>query len=115
MSLLTTVSSKLQVNTNVSKGLVVIGVGAALLALRIIVKKINSKINKRPPQLYGLPVIGSLITKISQEEQFLTKTLPSYGDIVRFKFGPIENYVMNDIKLIKKVFAKALDRSPLVC
>ena len=108
--------SRLGSNHLFIKGLSAFGVGISLLLLRIAVKKIIGKIYKYPPQLYGLPMIGSLATLILwKDEHFNSELLPIYGDIVKYHIGSMTLYKINDVELLRKVYAKAKDRVEIVC
>ena len=82
----------------------------AFLILRRIIMGIEGKINKRPPQLYGLPIVGSVFTMIIWNHEFGRRLLPKYGDIVMYNQGPFRMYAINDMQLLNCVFSKATDR-----
>ena len=89
------------------------GVCATILALRVVWIKVHNIIQKSPPQLYGLPFIGSLLTMIIWKNDFSRKLLPRYGDIVSFNVGSLKMYEINDLELMQAMFATANDRSSL--
>ena len=89
---------------------IIFGGCAVFLILRNIYMAISAKIHKRPPQLYGLPVIGSLITMQIWKHDFGRKILPKYGDIVSYNYGITKIYKINDLQLLNAVFAKAVGR-----
>lgn len=71
---------------------------------------INRYYYKSPPQLFGLPVIGSLLTMLIYKENFAMKILPKYGDLVKYNIVNINYYKINDVQLSKKLFDVAKDR-----
>ena len=83
---------------------------ASLLVFRIIVLKIRNKLLKRPPQLYGLPVIGSLLTMTIWQDTLRSKIFPSYGDAVSFSVGNFNRYEINDLQLANAIFSKTVNR-----
>lgn len=91
-----------------------IGCATTLLISRLIVKKVRANVYKYPPQLYGLPFVGSLVTMQIYKERFMSELLPSYGDIVRYSVGTTCAYQINNAELMKKVFAKAFDRNMIL-
>lgn len=72
--------------------------------------KLTSAANKSPPQLYGLPFIGSLHILLILRENFYLKLLPKDGELVKYKVRFLHFYQINDIKLAKHIFSKALNR-----
>ena len=94
-----------------SKFVAVIGCATSILVLRLITKKVTGKMYKYPPQLYGLPIIGSLLTMQIYKGSFLLDLIPSYGDLVRYNVGGVVAHHINNAELVKKVFAKAMDRN----
>ena len=94
------------------KSCIIFGGCAVFLILRRLYMTISAKIYKRPPQLYGLPVVGSLITMKIWKNDFECKILPKYGDIVMYNYGPKKMYAINDLQLLHVVLRKAIDRIP---
>ena len=84
----------------------------AFLILRRVFMSVEAKINKRPPQLYGLPIIGSLLTMEIWSHKFFRNMLPKYGDIVMYNYGSERVYAINDMQLLNCVFRKAISRLP---
>ena len=78
----------------------------AFLLLRIGYKAIKGKLIKSPPQLYGLPIIGSLLTIKIWSEAFLSKMLPKYGDIVLYSVLGNNVCKVNDGNLVRKLYTK---------
>ena len=78
---------------------------------------------KLPPGPKGLPYLGSLIDYFKDILRFLTTTANEYGDIVFFKLGPRNVYLISDPELIRQVLitdsknftkSRALNRSKIV-
>ena len=90
----------------------VVAIGASLLALRILLKTLKQTALKYPPQIYGLPIFGSLFTKIFWEEQLIHEILPSYGDIVLYNIGFNKQICINNVNLINAIFNKIDNRHP---
>ena len=93
-----------------NKYFLVCGISVSLLISRILFKKWIGHINKSPPQLYGLPFIGSLFTMIIYQNSFRDKILPKYGDLVTYNIANIKYYKINEIGLAKKILNIAKDR-----
>ena len=109
-SLARTIVGRLQSQPLWVKCLSTAGICASLFVIRVGIQKIKRKLHKHPPRLHGLPIVGSVFTAILWKEEFFTKLLPQYGDIVEFyRFGS-RLTVINDIRLLHKVFNKALNR-----
>ena len=87
------------------KTLVVCGLGVCLLVSRVIYKAVNGKINKSPPQLYGLPVFGSLFTLFYYKNKFRESILPKYGDLVTYNILHFKYYKINDLNLASKLLS----------
>ena len=96
-----------------ARGVLAGGSLCGLSILRILYLKLQSKIYHYPPQLYGLPFIGSFTTLWIWKEKFRTSILPKYGDIVKYNIGPLSFVKINDIKLGRKIFDVAVDRAEL--
>lgn len=78
---------------------------------------------KHPPGPKGIPFFGSLFDFYRNMLGFLSKAARDYGDIVYFKLGPREVFLLNHPDLIKDVLvthhrnflkSRALERSKLV-
>jgi len=76
-----------------------------------------------PPGPKGLPFLGSLYDYFKDTLGFLTETARGYGDIVFFKLGPRNVYLISDPELIKQVLitdsknftkSRALNRARIV-
>ena len=85
---------------------------AGVLLLRYAIKKIRGKILKQPPQLYGLPFIGSLFTLLLLKNKFNYQLSPQYGDILYYEILGAKFYRIQDTMLLRKVYDKALNRHP---
>ena len=89
---------------------------AGLVALgcmsRLVILKIHDKLIRRDfiPKLYGLPLVGSFISLIQDQEHFVLKVLPKYGDLVNFWVFNMAVYVINDRQLMIKVMKLAENR-----
>ena len=99
------------------KWLSIMGIGGCLLVLRIVYKKVEGKIYKYPPQMYGIPVFGSILTMLIWQHSWSTKIQPSYGDILRYNLGSLTMHKINNAQLCRPVFhkANAIDRPVSVC
>ena len=97
-----------------SKALRILSVGAtfggSLWLLRNLWIKIKVKIYKYPPQLVGIPFLGSLFTLIIFQESFSLKILPNYGDIVGFNLANVQYYRINNNEILQQILDLALDR-----
>ena len=89
---------------------IIFGGCAVFLTLRRIYMAIEAKIYKHPAQLYGLPVVGSLITMAIWKNTFRREVIPKYGDIVMYRIGSYKTYVINDVQLLNAVYNKAVNR-----
>ena len=87
---------------------------SGLLVLRVLYKTFRGYINKSPPQLYGLPIIGSLLTTRIWKQTFLTKILPKYGDLVVYKNAGMTMYKINNANLCRKIFTKIYEKPDIV-
>ena len=96
-----------------SRAVIAGGIVCGLSILRILYLKLQTKIYHYPPQLYGLPFIGSFATLWIWKSKFRTSILPKYGDVVKYNIGPLSFVKINDIKLGRKIFDIALDRAEL--
>ena len=96
----------------VAKYIAVFGGCAALMLLRILFLKIRGRLLKQPPQLYGLPIVGSFLTAQMWGRNFGLKIMPRYGDIVSYNYGPFPCYGINDLQLLNAIFSKATSRLP---
>ena len=88
-------------------------VGVGFLISRILCKQFRGWILKSPPQLYGFPLIGSLITMILWKQNFALKLLPKYGDLVTFNLGPMKFCRINEIELANQILKLAVNRPPI--
>ena len=80
----------------------------------MVYKSLRAKLDKSPPQLHGLPIIGSLLTMIVWKKTFLTKIIPKYGDIVIYDIPGMKLCKINDVNLAKKVLFKIYDRPDML-
>ena len=94
---------RLERNPWMKKCLKIAAGGVSLLSLRIMYKKIESVITKSPPQLYGLPFLGSLFTMLFWQEKFQLKLLPKYGDLVTFNIINLQFVTINECELADKI------------
>ena len=78
---------------------------------------------KYPPGPKGIPFVGSLFDFYRDMLGFLSKAAHDYGDIVYFRLGPREAFLLNHPDLIKDVLvthhrnflkSRALERAKLV-
>ena len=95
--------TRLERNPWIKKCLKIAASGVSLLALRIMYKKIKSVVKKSPPQLYGLPFIGSLFTMLFWQQKFHLKLLPHYGDLVTFNIINLQFVTINECQLAHKI------------
>ena len=85
---------------------------AGLFTLRIARKGLIGAMSKSPPQLHGLPIVGSLFTMLIWKNEFREKLLPRYGDLVSYNLVNLKFYKINEINLLSKVFKLAYRRPP---
>lgn len=104
----------LRANKFAFRSVCTLGIITTWLYLRLAWRKWRTKMAKQPPEIYGLPIIGSFITLLIHKENFATSILPKYGDIVTYHLGSMQCYKLNDVELISKVFTKAIERAPNV-
>lgn len=76
-----------------------------------------------PPGPRGLPLVGSIFDYFRDILGFLIRNSRQYGDIVYFRLGPRNVYMLNDPEMIKQVLvtdsrnftkSRALDRAKMV-
>ena len=101
-------------NSSVQKLLIFNGVVFGFLVCRIFYKKLVGKINKSPPQLYGLPLFGSFLTFLIWKNNFSIYLLPKYGDLVTYNIFNIKYYKINNINLAKKILDFSINRPNLL-
>ena len=91
-----------------SRAISIAGIGVSLLLLRIVYKKIVNIIRKSPPELYGLPFIGSALTMVIWKNNFREVLVPKYGDLVTYSIGNMKFYKINNIDLANQVLSRRL-------
>ena len=67
---------------------VIIGtVGLGITAVHLGFKRVRRVIYKQPPEVLGLPFIGSLATILIFQQKFDVNILPKYGDVVTYNIA----------------------------
>ena len=112
-NLLLIIATKWSKWNKLQKFFAVCGIMSLLLWLRIQYKKLIGRIYKLPPEVYGLPTIGSLLEGLIYPEKFVHKTLAKYNDLVIVSYGTCRMCMLNNIDLISKVYQKAYQRNKL--
>src|SRR4051812_31266878 len=65
--------------------------------------KSSRNMNKLPPGPRGLPVIGSTLNYVVEPLSFLYRTAQTYGDLVHYRIGPYDIFLVNSPELIREV------------
>jgi cytochrome P450 len=60
----------------------------------------------KAPGPRGLPFLGSLFPALRDPLAFFSKSRASFGDVVRFKFGPYAYYLVSDPEVVRHVLVE---------
>ena len=60
----------------------------------------------RAPGPKGLPIIGSTLEALREPLPFLLRSREEFGDVVRFKFGPFDYFMINDPDVVRHVLVE---------
>ena len=81
----------------------------SLLSFRYLIAKIKRRKNMYVPSMIGIPYFGSVFAMIFYGNPKWNQTiLPSYGPICSHSIGTLEFITINDINLVKEIFANTL-------
>src|SRR3954463_8186285 len=67
------------------------------------IEKGSRNMNNLPPGPRGLPVIGSTLNYVVEPLSFLYRTAQTYGDLVHYRIGPYDIFLVNSPELIREV------------
>ena len=109
-SIASQIAVKLDLHPKLVKPLSFCAISFGLILVWYGYKKSLSIYYKSPPEHYGLPLFGSLITMLIYKDNFKLSILPKYGKLVKYNIGTLSYYNIIDISLAHKILDIAKDR-----